>query len=89
MVLFFSATFACLKEGMVVCSPNPDRHEKLEDPPLQHSYIINLQEILACPLVAKLVVLSAGFGASTKDFPNTGYRLASAFLAAGKTIQNC
>ena len=79
----FEATYGCLKEGLLVCSPDPDRHKPHDEPPLQDSYMVTVEEILTCPLVARLIVLSSGHGSYNVNHTDTRLTLASAFLAAG------
>ena len=68
-----------------MCAPNPDRYEPLDDPPLQESYIVTIEEVLNCSLVARLVVLSSGHGPYQVDHKHSCPRLASAFIAAGES----
>ena len=68
-----------------MCAPNSDRYEPLDDPPLQESYIVTTEEILNCSLVARLVVLSSGYGPYQFDHKDTCLGLASAFISAGES----
>ena len=84
MCQFFTATHGCLKEGLIVCTPDPDRHEPADEPPLQDSYIVTVEEILSCSVTARLIVLSSAHGSTQINHRHSSLTLASAFLAAGK-----
>ena len=68
-----------------MCAPNSDRYEPLDDPPLQESYIVTTEEILNCSLVARLVLLSSGYGSYQFDHKDSCLGLASAFISAGES----
>ncbi len=61
-------------------APNPDRHEK--GAPLEQSYLVTAEEIAACPLVAKLVVISSAWSTYQRE-PVDNCSLPTAFIAAG------
>ena len=82
---YFTATHGCLKEGLLVCTPDPDRHEPADEPPLQDSYIVTTEEILSCSVTSRLIVLSSAHGSTQMNQRHSSFTLASAFLAAGKT----
>lgn len=75
----FVATYACLKENLLVFCPNHDE----TGIPTMHSYIVSAEDIVELKLVARLVVLSCGLGPFDTSYCNESYVLASAFLTAG------
>ena len=77
-----TATIACLKEGLLVFAPAPNRC--CEDVPSMHSYVVTAEEIMSLQLVARLVVLSGGCAPADRGYIDEGYLLPSAFLAAGQ-----
>ena len=72
---------ACIQEGLLVFAPNRDVSG--ENPPTMHAYVVTVEEILRLRLVARLVVLSCGFGPHERDFVDDGHLLANSFLVAG------
>ena len=80
----FAATLACPTEGLLVTTPNVRGHE--QGPPLEQSYVVTSAEIVSVPLVAKLVVLSAGWSTYGRDKATTMMMVSSAFLTAGRYI---
>ena len=72
---------ACIQEGLLVFAPNRDVSG--ENPPTTHAYVVTVEEILRLRLVARLVVLSCGFGPHERDFVDDGHLLANSFLVAG------
>ena len=85
----FPATIGCLREGFLVFAPSGTSAAGGGDGetiPSMHSYVVTLDEIVQLRLVARLVVLSCGFGVRSRHDVDKGYILPSAFLAAGSSM---
>ncbi|KAK7502589.1 hypothetical protein BaRGS_00006164 [Batillaria attramentaria] len=74
------ATYACLEEGMLLVTPDPDQAEEETD---KKSHLVTVEDILTCHLRAQLVVVNGGFSPVRNSFIDSQYRLPSVFLAAG------
>ncbi|KAK7094678.1 tetratricopeptide repeat protein 28-like [Littorina saxatilis] len=74
------ATHACLEEGMLLVTPDPNLADKDAD---DTSHMVTVEDILTSKLQAQLVVISGGFTPVRKSFIANGYRLPAVFLAAG------
>ncbi|KAL8606426.1 hypothetical protein ACOMHN_060331 [Nucella lapillus] len=74
------ATHACLEEGMLLVTPDPNKADEESD---DCSHLLRVEDILTGTLQAQLVVISGGYTAVRKSCITAGYRLPSVFLAAG------
>ena len=76
-----AATHACLEEGMLLVTPDPNQANKEAD---ESSHLVTVEDILTSTLQAQLVVVSGGYTPVRKTFIDDRYCLPSAFLAAGR-----
>jgi hypothetical protein len=86
LLFFLIATYACLEEGLLLVTPDPTLTNGESD---DQSHLVTVDDIMASTLRASVVVLSAGYTPLRKKCVSDGYRLATAFLSAGKLYGFC
>jgi len=82
IIYFQTATRICHREGYLIFAP--DEGSEGEHVPAEKSYIVTSREIQNLSLSAKLVILSGGWSVAGKPSYHKGYKIESAFIAAGK-----
>ena len=81
MVHSFSVTYGCWKEGLLAFTPS--QIDSPDDIPSEETYIVTVDDILGLKINAQLVVINTGFTPYRKALVDPGFKLPSAFLAAG------
>ncbi|KAK2145782.1 hypothetical protein LSH36_658g01023 [Paralvinella palmiformis] len=82
--LIHIATRICHREGYLIFAP--DEGSEGEHVPAEKSYIVTSREIQNLSLSAKLVILSGGWSVTGKPSYHKGYKIESAFIAAGISV---
>ncbi|XP_012946664.1 tetratricopeptide repeat protein 28-like, partial [Aplysia californica] len=72
------ATWACLREGILLVTPDP-----VDDQAEDSSHLVTVADLLNTSMCAKLVVLSSCGLSAARHEQECVYKLASAFLSAG------
>lgn len=77
-----TVTYGCWQEGLLVFAPS--QVDSQEEIPSEDAFLVTVDDILGLKINAQLIVINTGFTPYRKGFVDTGYKLPSAFLAAGK-----